>query len=330
VTDKLTLNTTEILHATPGTFDGIALSVFQHQYLNNPIYNAYCKALGKSPSQVTEVRDIPFLPISFFKTHQVVSGNLPKDCLYFESSGTTGSINSRHYVKDVDLYNRSLLQGFELFYGKPNQYAVLALLPSYLERNNASLVHMVRTLMQHSGHEANGFYKDDWISLHSKMQQLEQQGQKALLVGVTFALIDFAEQHPSRLENTIVMETGGMKGRKEEWTRSRVHQLLQQQLGLATIHSEYGMTELLSQAYSNGGGIYTCTNTMRVLVRDINDPLSAERIGAGCINVIDLANVHSCSFLATEDVGKVHENGTFEIIGRLDHSALRGCSLMTA
>ena len=284
-------------------------------------------------STVVTLSQVPFLPISFFKTHEVVTllqepGKRPDFDLVFESSGTTGEIPSRHHILDAAVYEKSLLSGFMQFYGPPQQYTILALLPSYLERKNASLVHMAATLMEKSGQPGSGFYINEWAQLHKIISNLESSGRKILLLGVTFALLDFAEAYPMPLKNTIVMETGGMKGRKQEWTRQEVHNFLKKQFHLNEVHSEYGMTELLSQAYSRADGVFSCTNTMKAFVRDINDPLDVTATGTGCLNIVDLANIHSCSFIATEDIGNIRPDGTFEVLGRMDHSALRGCSLM--
>ena len=309
-------------------FADTALELFHHQYAHNKLYKAFCDALHTDANKVNTLTEIPFLPISFFRSHRVQTGIWNDAGLLFESSGTTGETTSKHIVKDAGLYTRSLLRGFEQYYGAPEQYAIFALLPSYLERKNASLVYMAKQLMQKSGHADNGFYIDEWQLLHDKLQRLHNDGQKTILLGVTFALLDFAAAYPMALPGTIVMETGGMKGRREEWTRQQVHDFLKKQWSLAYVHSEYGMTELLSQAYSQGEGIYSNTHTMRTLVRDINDPLTVDLSGQGCINIIDLANIHSCAFIATEDIGRVHGDGRFEILGRMDNSALRGCSLM--
>lgn len=310
-------------------FNDIALALFRYQYERNAIYKSFVDALGVAPASVNDLCDIPFLPISFFKTHAVCSQRSPGDAvLVFESSGTTGEIPSKHYVFSKELYNASLLRGFEVFYGDPAAYTLLALLPSYLERKNASLVHMATTLMEKSGYGENGFYLDEWEKLHTTLQQLEEEGQPTLLLGVSFALLDFATTCPISLQHTIVMETGGMKGRREEWTRAEVHQFLNDRFGTTCIHSEYGMTELLSQAYSKERGRFNASPTMKVLVRDINDPLAVSTYGNGCLNIIDLANVDSCAFIATEDIGSLNRDGTFEVLGRMDHAALRGCSLM--
>ena len=317
-----------MLGAGPANFEAIALEVFHYQYYNNPLYREYCDALHINVDEIKLLLQIPFLPVSFFKSHKVVTGDNNKADIVFESSGTTGETPSRHYVQDAHIYEASLLQGFDQFYGNPEDYVILALLPSYLERQNASLVYMAKTLMAKSGHPDNGFYINEWTKLHEVLTRLEAGNQKVLLLGVTFALLDFADAYPMQLNNTIVMETGGMKGRREELTRNEVHAILKKQWQLNEVHSEYGMTELLSQAYATSGGIFKCTDTMRVLVRDINDPLDVMETGNGVLNIIDLANIHSCSFIATEDIGNIAADGSFEVLGRMDHSALRGCSLM--
>ncbi|WP_243630061.1 acyl transferase [Taibaiella soli] len=309
-------------------FADIALSLFRFQYYNNSLYRQYTDALHIDPVSVKTLTQIPFLPISFFKTYQVKTGDWTDTALVFESSGTTGDIPSRHYVHDGALYESALLDGFKSVYGDPSEYAIIALLPSYLERGNASLVHMAKVLMEKSGHADCGFYLNEWDKLKKVLQRLEANGQKTLLLGVTFALLDFAEAAPMPLKNTIVMETGGMKGRREEWTREQVHTYLKNQWQLHDVHSEYGMTELLSQAYAVKDGIFKATASMQVLVRDINDPLDVQKQGTGCLNVIDLANVYSCAFIATEDICRISADSSFEVLGRMDHAALRGCNLM--
>jgi hypothetical protein len=276
---------------------------------------------------IRQISQIPFLPISFFKTHHVASGDFIPE-IVFESSGTTGSVNSKHNVKYRDIYKQSFINGFKHFYGDPGEWCIIGLLPSYLERSGSSLVMMVEELVRLSGHKRSGFYLYDFEKLAEVLRELEANKQKTLLIGVTFALLDFAEQFPMQLEYATVMETGGMKGRRKELLREEVHQLLQQGLGVLIIHSEYGMTELLSQAYSVGKGVFKTVPWMRVLVRDEDDPLLIKEKGRGLINVIDLANVHSCSFIATDDVGRVYEDGSFEVLGRMDNSDVRGCSLM--
>lgn len=281
----------------------------------------YTPGSGKTPAE------IPALPISFFKTHTVVTGTFQPEAV-FESSGTTGMVTSRHMVKDASLYRKSFRDAFSLFYGDVSQWCVLGLLPSYLERQHSSLVYMVDDLIRNSGHEKSGFYLNEFAVLSRTLQQLEAAGQRTLLIGVTFGLLDFAEAYPQQLQHTVVMETGGMKGRKKEMTRAEVHALLKSGLGVQTVHSEYGMTELLSQAYSKGEGRLVCPPWMRVLVRDEEDPLQVRTTGRGLLQIIDLANIHSCSFIATEDVGIVHADGSFEVWGRLDNSDMRGCSLL--
>lgn len=328
------INPEKLLTIDPQDFDDTALQIFHYQYENNQLYHEYCDALHINLSAVNRLTDVPFLPVSFFKTHTIITGAATHNTshntsqLVFESSGTTGETPSRHYVMDPNVYERSLLQGFEQFYGNISQYAIVALLPSYLERKNASLVHMATTLMQKSGHADNGFYINEWDKLSQVLTRLDNEGQKVLLLGVTFALLDFAAAYPMSLSNTIVMETGGMKGRREELTRKEVHDILKKQWQLNQVHSEYGMTELLSQAYAPADGIFKPAATMQVLVRDINDPLEVMHTGQGGLNIVDLANIHSCSFIATEDIGKLAPNGTFEVLGRMDHATLRGCSLM--
>ncbi|WP_343702440.1 acyl transferase [Chitinophaga sp.] len=310
--------------------EALALELFQAQYGGNELYRAYVNALRIQPAQVRSVLQIPFLPIQFFKTHRVTTGSF-EPAAVFESSGTTGAANSRHLVKDTGIYIRSFMEAFRLFYGPVENFVVLGLLPSYLERQHSSLVYMVQEMIARSGRPESGFYLYEHEKLAQTLQALEARRQPVLLIGVTFALLDFAERYQLQLQHTIVMETGGMKGRREEWTREELHAYLQQRLGVPAIHAEYGMTELLSQAYSAGKGLFRCPPWMQVLVRDENDPFQlAAADAAGVINVIDLANIHSCAFIATEDIGRLHGDGSFEVLGRLDNSALRGCSLMVS
>ncbi|MCB0699801.1 MAG: acyl transferase [Chitinophagaceae bacterium] len=303
------------------------MQLFDYQYANNILYKSFVDTLGRNDKRPKSLQEIPFLPISFFKTHKVVTGDFDTG-LVFESSTTTSETPSKHYVKNEQLYFESLLNGFTSFYGSPSNYAILALLPSYLQRGNASLVHMTKVLMEHSGHESNGFYIDEFDRLHNVLLELENAQHPVLLIGVTFALLDFAERYPIQLNNTIVMETGGMKGRRKEMVRDEVHDYLSSKFSVQSIHSEYGMTELLSQAYSKGEGVFSPSSTMKLLVRDINDPLDLNTHGTGCLNIIDLANVDSCAFIATDDIGRIFPNETFEVLGRADNSALRGCNLM--
>lgn len=307
-------------------FDEVCMDIFRFQYQHNPVYHQWCQLIGKDPSVVKTPEQIPSLPVSFFKQKKVLTGG---DAIqFFESSGTTNTQNSRHWVRDMSLYRQSFIAGFERFYGNPDEWCILALLPAYLERQHSSLVMMAEELIRMTGHPKSGFYLYNHEELDHTLKELEAAGQKTLLLGVTFALLDFATAFPQQLKHTIVMETGGMKGRRKEITRVEVHAFLTQQLGVAQIHSEYGMTELLSQAYSAGEGIFECPPWLRVMVRDEEDPLGTGQMGRGVIQLIDLANVYSCSFIATEDVGRVFEDGRFEVWGRLDHSDIRGCSLM--
>jgi phenylacetate-coenzyme A ligase PaaK-like adenylate-forming protein len=308
-------------------FEDLALAVFQHQFQHCAIYQNYAQHLNKTPATVHKLSDIPFLPVRFFKTHQVVCGHF-EPAVIFESSGTTGTVNSQHRIKDLTIYRQSFFGAFQQFYGKVEDWCILALLPAYLERQNSSLVLMAEELIQQSRHPQSGFYLYDHAALNNCLQVLEAARQPTLLLGVSFALLDFAAAFPQALQHTLVMETGGMKGRKKEMIRAELHEFLQSQLGVSTIHSEYGMTELLSQAYSKGNGIFYCPPWMRVQLRELDDPLSYSANGRGLINVIDLANVHSCSFIATDDIGRLYDNGGFEVQGRMDGSDLRGCSLM--
>ncbi len=324
------INTGNLLNATSDTFGIHALELFEYQYNGNELYRRYCNALGRSPENVRTIAEIPFLPISFFKTHTVLTAPATAATadVFFESSGTTGMVNSRHYVWDKQVYEDALLAGFGQYYGAPGNYVILGLLPSYLERPNASLVYMTKTLIEAGNVAESGFFIDEWDALYELLKKLEGQGRPTLLLGVTFALLDFAAKYPLPLHSTTIMETGGMKGRRRELTRAEVHEQLNAAFGKNHIHSEYGMTELLSQAYARENGLFAPTNTMQVLVRDINDPLDVSHTGSGVLNIIDLANVHSCAFVATEDVGTVLGDGMFTVLGRMDNSALRGCSMM--
>lgn len=304
-------------------FQQIALRVFSYQFEHNPVYRAFCTALRRTPETVTQPDRIPFLPIQFFKTRQVQAGRF-SPAVVFSSSGTTGSQTSRHFVKDAALYEESFRQCFERFYGPVKNLCVLGLLPSYLERSGSSLVYMVDNLIRQSRHPLSGFYLYDHAKLRQTLQILEAAGQRTVLFGVSYALLDFAETSPVPLRHTVVIETGGMKGRRKELTKDELYDTLKSAFSLDEIHSEYGMTELLSQAYAVNG-LYQTPPWMKVVVRDETDPLSlAHRTGA--INVVDLANVYSCSFVATDDRGRLHPDGRFEVLGRLDNSDIRGCS----
>ena len=318
-------------------FEQLVIEIFRFQYENNSVYRSYCDMVKTDVQKVNNVLTIPFLPIQFYKTHIVKTTQFEPEVI-FESSGTTQTINSHHFVKDLGFYRQSFVDTFELFYGSEKEWCIIGLLPSYLERKKSSLVFMVDELIRRSGHTAGGFYLYDHDKLHSTLEMLEAEGQKTLLIGVSFALLDFSARYPMHLKHTTVMETGGMKGRKQEMVRSELHEILKKRFDLDSIHSEYGMTELLSQAYSKASGIFHCPPWMKILIRDeedpfqvINSPLATHdsRLTQGAINIIDLANVYSCSFIATDDAGRLYDDGSFEVIGRLDNSDIRGCSLMT-
>ncbi|WP_456440238.1 LuxE/PaaK family acyltransferase [Psychroserpens sp.] len=323
------INTKDIFFiSSEETFRSIALDVFNFQFNNNPVYRSFCDLLYKHPSDVKCIEDIPFLPIQFFKSHKVLSSKNPIEAT-FSSSGTTGSVTSKHYVTDVNIYEESFRTGFQECYGNIEDYVILALLPSYLERQGSSLIYMVNDMIKESKHSESGFYLDNISELKDHLIALDSKGQKVLLIGVSFALLDLIEHYQFHLKNTIVMETGGMKGRRKELVRAELHSILKQGFGVSNIHSEYGMTELLSQAYSKGSGRFECPSWMRVITRDPEDALALQQAQkTGGINVIDLANVNSCSFIATQDLGRVSKDGSFEIIGRFDSSDIRGCNLM--
>lgn len=309
-------------------FEKIALKVFRFQYENNSVYREFCDFLKTDIQKVKMISQIPFLPIQFFKSHQVVS-NTNAIQVTFTSSGTSGMITSKHLVTDVSLYEESYRQGFSQFYGNIEVYVILALLPSYLDRDGSSLIYMVNDLIEKSNHPESGFYLHNYNELIEKLIQLDSEGKNVILIGVTYALLDLIEQHQFQLNNTIIMETGGMKGKRKEMIREELHQLLCAGFGVAAIHSEYGMTELLSQAYSLGNGVFECPSWMQILIRDPEDALTyLENEKTGGINVIDLANINSCSFIATQDLGKKFFNNSFEVLGRFDNSDIRGCNLM--
>ncbi|AXT18358.1 acyl transferase [Flavobacteriaceae bacterium AU392] len=313
---------------TESDFKTIALSIFKHQFQNNPVYRSYCDLIYKHPSDVKLIQDIPFLPIQFFKSHSILSSkSIPE--ISFSSSGTTSSTTSKHYITNLDIYKKSFRKGFQHFYGDIEDYVILALLPSYLEREDSSLIYMVDDMISQSNHPKSGFYLNNFEELKTTLISLDNSGVKVLLLGVSFALLDLIESHQFKLKNTTVMETGGMKGRRKELIREELHHQLKMGFKLNHIHSEYGMTELLSQAYSKGNSVFESPPWMRVLTRDTEDALTIQSTGkTGGINIIDLANINSCSFIATQDLGKVYDNKTFEIIGRFDNSDIRGCNLM--
>ena len=302
--------------------------MFRFQYENNKVYQEFCDFLKTDPQKVKSLQQIPFLPIQFFKSHEVVSNTNPIQET-FTSSGTTGIITSKHLVTDVSLYNESYRKGFSEFYGNIEDYVVLALLPSYLEREGSSLIYMVKDLIAESNHPESGFYLHNHHELIAKLIALDEVGQNVILIGVTFALLDLIEKQQFQLQHTIIMETGGMKGKRKEMIREELHEQLCKGFGVSAIHSEYGMTELLSQAYSLGNGVFECPSWMQILVRDTEDALTYIQDGkTGGINVIDLANINSCSFIATQDLGKKNPNNSFEVLGRFDNSDIRGCNLM--
>ena len=311
------------------SFEDLALSVFKFQIDQNLLYREYCSLLGISVRSISRIEDIPFLPISFFKTHQIISGSWEAEFV-FESSGTTGITTSSHFLEDLNWYYEMSAVGFRKFYGDPGDYVILALLPGYLERTSSSLVHMVNYFFKSGSKDLGGFYLDDFQKLQTDLKQAMVSGKKSLLIGVSFALLDFAEQVDMvALDNVLIMETGGMKGRRKEIIREELHSLLRKGLKVSQIHSEYGMTELMSQAYSKDNGLFKPSVTMKVLPGSVTDPLSLERFDTqATIKVIDLANVATCSFIATEDMGRIFPDGSFQVLGRLDQSDIRGCNLM--
>jgi hypothetical protein len=305
-----------------------AINCCEEQFTHNPIYRSFCDLTHRHPSDCESLVQIPFLPISFFKTHKVLTGT--SHCSHvFESSGTRGATSS-HQIADIQIYEQSFIHCFELFYGNPKQFAIIGLLPGYLEKPNSSLVYMMQKLIELSDCADSGFYLDDHQKLHEVLKRRERNHKKTFLLGVSFALLDFAEQFPSSLSHTIVMETGGMKGRRKEMVRDELHAHLQRNLGVKEVQSEYGMTELLSQAYAKTEGRFHCPPWMKVFVRHPNNPMGVQEHGTGCLNIIDLANKNSCAFIATEDLAKVYPDGSFEVLGRVDSSDVRGCNLMVS
>lgn len=333
----------KIFNASFYSFDRLALELFQFQYLHNNLYRQFVDSVGIDPESVDSITKIPFLPIQFFKTGVIKTTDF-KPQITFESSGTTQTSNSKHYVKNLDLYRSSFTKCFELFYGLEKEWCILALLPSYLERKNSlpagkdsSLIVMTEELIKRSGHPLSGFYLKNNEKLYQTILHNEILQQSTLLIGVTYALLDFIEDYSMQLSHTVIMETGGMKGRREEITRDEVHEAIIKKLGVDKVHSEYGMTEILSQAYSRGKGIFKCPPWMKVLIRSEDDPFSiqtnpliAKQTENGIINIIDLANIYSCAFIATDDMGRLHHNDSFEVLGRCDNSDIRGCSLLVS
>ena len=323
----------KIFSVSEDSFEQLALDIFRFQYQNNPVYHSYVNALQIDSTKVRSIDGIPFLPINFFKTHKIQTGEFESEVV-FDSSGTTQSIKSYHYVKNTGIYRESFTKSFEMMFGPIQDWCIIGLLPSCLERENSSLVYMVNNLIKDSGSVQSGFYLNDPIAIRFEklievLTELENRKQKTLLIGVTFALLDFAEKYQLPLTHTLIMETGGMKGRREELTRMEVHEILKKAFGKEEINSEYGLTELLSQSWSKGKGKFICPPWMKIVIREEEDPFEIKKEGNGAINIIDLANVYSCSFIATDDAGRINADKTIEILGRLDGSDLRGCSLLT-
>lgn len=309
-------------------FNDIALELFHYQANNNLVYKQFLNLIQVDPNTITQITDIPFLPIEFFKTHKVITGRFTPEKV-FESSGTTSQNTAKHYLKSFELYKQSFLKGFEYFFGSINNKSFLALLPSYLENPNASLVYMAKSLIEKSGHSSSGFFLDDYEELQSTIEHLKAREVPFVLLGVSFALLEFAEHYGIQLPNdAVVMETGGMKGKRREMIRVELHERLKKGFGKNAIQSEYGMTELLSQAYAYREGYFATPPWMKVLIRNPYDPFEVTATGKGALNIIDLANIHSCAFIATNDLGKAYENGLFEVLGRFDHSDIRGCNLL--
>jgi phenylacetate-coenzyme A ligase PaaK-like adenylate-forming protein len=326
---ELTVSLQQIFNiSTPEEFNEVAVGLFHYQHQHNPVYRSFAERIVPDVGKVKHHLDIPFLPISLFKTHAITTGEFEAEAV-FTSSGTTGTERSRHFVKDTGIYRQSFLKAFGHFLGDPGKYVILALLPSYLEQEGSSLVFMVRELIQATRQPASGFYLNDYAKLAAMLEQLKREKRKVILFGVTYALLDLAEQYPLNFPEMVVIETGGMKGRRKELVREALHGILKNAFGIKQVYSEYGMTELLSQAYATGEGFFKTPPWMKVLIRDPNDPLCllpSERTGG--INVIDLANVYSCGFIATLDLGRVFPDGSFEVLGRFDHSDVRGCNLL--
>lgn len=326
----MTLNTLENFWEidSQSAFETLALKTFYFQHENNKVYRSFCDLINCHPAEVITVKDIPHLPISFFKTKKVCCFQ-SNDGPFFRSSSTSGGIPSKHYYRQLEDYQMSFRKGFEYFFGAIEDYSVLALLPSYMEREGSSLIYMANDMVCNSRHEESGFYLNQWDKLKENIIQLEEKGKKTLLLGVSFALLDLIEHHSFDLQHTWIMETGGMKGRRKELTREALHDQLKKGFGVSKIYSEYGMTELLSQAYSKGEGVFECPPWMRVSARENQDPFNLLPWGqSGGLNVIDLANRDSCAFIATDDLAKVHSDHCFEVLGRLDASEIRGCNLM--
>ncbi len=317
----LDIHSYHLSHINKENFEQYALDVFEYQYLHNSLYRDFCTFLKRSPSSVQEFKEIPFLPISFFKTHKVCDDSAIS--FYFESSGTTGQVRSKHFVRNLKLYEQSFLTQFEKQYGPIENLCIISVLPSYHEQKSSSLLYMINTLIAHSKYHFSGFYKDDYSRV---IDIIEKSERPVILFGVAYALMDMSEAFSTALRNTTIIETGGMKGKRKEIIREELHQLLRERFALDFIDSEYGMTELLSQAYMKNGKTFQPPSWMRVLTRSIDDPFEFVSGKTGGINIIDLANVHSCAFIATQDLGKLHADLSFEVLGRFDASDVRGCN----
>lgn len=314
--------------STKAQFNETALNIFRYQAENCLVYKEFISHLAVKPAEINQVNEIPYLPISFFKTHRVVSNTATEE-IVFSSSGTTGMSQSKHFVTDVAIYEDSFNKAFQQFYGIAKDTCILALLPSYLERDGSSLIYMVDALLKQSEHPESGYFLHNHEDLYNRLQERQNADQKTILIGVTYALLDFLDKYALDFPDLIVMETGGMKGKRKEMVREELHDILKAGFGVDYIHSEYGMTELLSQAYSSGNGIFDCPPWMKVVLRDTNDPLTLlEKNQTGGINIIDLANINSCSFIATQDLGRVFPDGSFEVLGRFDNADIRGCNLL--
>ncbi len=315
------------LKNSDANFDSVALEVFKYQYTHNPLYKQYANMVSKTPDQVNVLADIPFLPIEFFKTHSIQTGKWKAEQIFI-SSGTTGSATSKHYIRDVEAYIEDAISHFEDCFGKLNNLVILALLPSYLEQSGSSLVAMVDGFIKASNDPMSGFYMYDFKSLSDTLQTCDTEAKNVVLFGVSYALLDFGASHPMQLKNVQLIETGGMKGRKKEMTRNELHLELKKYFGLDKVYSEYGMTELLSQAYMLDGNVFNTSSSMRILISDLNDPFTMLKEKLGRLAIIDLANINSCAFIQTNDLGRRHKDGTFQVLGRVDDTDIRGCNLL--
>ncbi len=324
----MTPNDISFLHLKDAfSFEQKALEVFRYQYQNNEIYQKFCIGIKRNPKNVKQILDIPFLPISFFKSHSVFSG-IERPSFFFESSGTTSMVQSKHYIKNIEIYNQVVDQSFNNIFGAYEDFVIFGLLPHYLERKHSSLVYMVHRWVQNSEPIDKNFYLDDFVDLKNQLQKAISKNKKIILIGITFALLDFIEIFETDYDKIYILETGGMKGRREEIPKKELWRILKSKFKNGIIGSEYGMCELLSQSFAFNQPVFSSPIWKKVLVADINDPLSISNSGQGVASIIDLANIHSCSFIQTEDLAKVQENGRFEILGRKDHSEWRGCSLL--